>query len=157
MRPDRIIVGEVRGGEALDMVQSMISGHAGSLTTVHATYAARCAGAAGDAVADVGRRDCRCTWRGRRSASAIHLIVQLSRFTEDGSRKITRITEQLGLDDENRYQFRDLFTSRIKGRTETGRLVAALDPTQERPSFAGEPRVACAAGDGAAHVRGMWE
>ena len=57
MRPDRIIVGEVRGGEALDMIQSMISGHAGALSTVHANTPAGCLDPLGNAVADVGRRD----------------------------------------------------------------------------------------------------
>jgi pilus assembly protein CpaF len=71
-------------------------------------------------------------------ASAIHLIVQLTRYSEDGSRKITRITEATGLDDENRFVLDDLFVSKLKGRTPDGRLVASLDPTGHRPSFASE-------------------
>jgi pilus assembly protein CpaF len=72
-------------------------------------------------------------------ASAIHLIVQLTRFSEDGSRRITRITEAGGLDDSNRYQFRDLFVSRLKGKTPDGRLIAELETTGQKPSFAAEP------------------
>jgi pilus assembly protein CpaF len=136
MRPDRIVVGEVRGGEALDMIQSMISGHAGSMTTVHAStpydslvrletlslmsdvtipiYVAR---------AQVG--------------SAIHLIVQLSRFSEDGSRRVTRITEACGMEGE-KYVLRDLFVSRMKGKTINGKLQADLELTGELPTFCRE-------------------
>lgn len=138
MRPDRIIVGEVRGGEALDMVQSMISGHAGSLTTVHATTPL-------DALIRLETlslmSDVEIPVYVARAqvASAIHLIVQLARFSEDGSRKITRITEACGLDD-NRYQLRDLFTSRIVGRQPDGRLIADLAPVGAKPTFADEIR-----------------
>jgi pilus assembly protein CpaF len=137
MRPDRIIVGEVRGGEALDMVQSMISGHSGSMTTVHAT-APRDAMVRLETLSLMSDVELPVYVARAQVASAINLIVQVTRFTEDGSRKVTRITEQLGLDDQNRYQFRDLFVSRITGRTETGRLTAALDPSGETPSFASE-------------------
>jgi pilus assembly protein CpaF len=138
MRPDRIIVGEVRGGEALDMVQSMISGHSGSMTTVHAT-APRDALVRLETLSLMSDVDLPVYVARAQVGSAINLVVQVTRFTEDGSRKVTRITEQLGLDDQNRYQFRDLFVSRITGRTETGRLIAALDSTGEKPSFCDEP------------------
>ena len=72
-------------------------------------------------------------------ASAIHLIVQIARFTEDGSRKITRITEARGLGDDNQYRFADLFVSRLKGKTAAGRLIAELEPTGEKPTFGSEP------------------
>ena len=72
-------------------------------------------------------------------ASAIHLLVQIARFSEDGSRKITRITEARGLDDNNKYRLADIFVSRFKGRSEDGRLLADLEPTGERPTFAREP------------------
>ncbi|MCA9053327.1 MAG: CpaF family protein [Planctomycetaceae bacterium] len=137
MRPDRIIVGEVRGGEALDMVQSMISGHSGSMTTVHAT-APRDAMVRLETLSLMSDVELPVYVARAQAASAINLVVQVTRFTEDGSRKVTRITEQLGLDDQNRYQFRDLFVSRITDRTETGRLIAELGPTGERPSFAAE-------------------
>jgi pilus assembly protein CpaF len=137
MRPDRIIVGEVRSGEALDLVQSMISGHAGSLSTVHANTAL-------DALVRLETlslmSDVELPVYVARAqvASAIHLVVQLSRFTEDGSRKITRITEACGLDADNRYQLRDLFISRMHGKLPDGRLHAELEPTGTLPTFARE-------------------
>jgi pilus assembly protein CpaF len=72
-------------------------------------------------------------------ASAIHLIVQIARFTEDGSRKITRITEADGLDDRNQYRLNDIFVSRMRGKTPDGRLSAQLESTGRRPSFSREP------------------
>ncbi len=126
MRPDRIIVGEVRSGEALDLVQSMISGHAGSLSTVHANTAL-------DALLRLETlslmSDVEIPVYVARAqvASAIDLVVQLTRFSEDGSRKITRITEACGLDEQNRYVLRDLFTSRLHGRTRDGMLIAELE------------------------------
>ena len=72
-------------------------------------------------------------------ASAIHLIVQIARFTEDGSRKITRITETPGLNDDNQYQMTDLFATRLKGKTPAGRLIADLEATGQKPTFSSEP------------------
>lgn len=138
MRPDRIIVGEVRGGEALDMVQSMISGHSGSMTTVHAT-SPRDALVRLETLSLMSDVDLPVYVARAQVASAINIVVQLTRFTEDGSRKVTRITEQLGLDAENRYQFRDLYVSRLKGRTADDRLIAELESVGEKPSFATEP------------------
>ncbi|AMV22710.1 CpaF family protein [Planctomyces sp. SH-PL14] len=137
MRPDRIIVGEVRGGEALDMVQSMISGHSGSMTTVHASTPR-------DALV---RLETLCLMSDvelpvyvarAQVASAIHLVVQLTRFTADGSRRVTRITEQMGMDKNEAYQFRDLFVSQIRGRANDGRLLTDLLPTGEQVSFGSE-------------------
>jgi pilus assembly protein CpaF len=71
-------------------------------------------------------------------ASAINLVVQLARYSEDGSRKISRITEACGMDGNNNYVFRDLFVTRIKGRTAQGRLIADLASVGETPSFASE-------------------
>ena len=71
-------------------------------------------------------------------ASAINLVVQLARYSEDGSRKISRIAEAYGLDKDNNYQFRDLFVSKIKGRTPQGRLIADLAPVGVVPTFANE-------------------
>jgi pilus assembly protein CpaF len=138
MRPDRIIVGEVRSGEALDMVQSMISGHSGSMTTVHAT-SPRDALVRLETLSLMSDVNLPVYVARAQCASAINIVVQLTRFVEDGSRKVTRITEQLGLDDDNRYQFRDLFVSRLKGRTRDNRLISELEPIGNRPSFAGEP------------------
>ena len=138
MRPDRIIVGEVRGGEALDMIQSMISGHSGALSTVHANTPL-------DALIRLETlslmSDVQIPVYVARAqvASAIHLVVQIARFSEDGSRKLTRITEARGLDDNNKYRLADIFVSRFKGRSPDGRMLADLEPTGERPTFAREP------------------
>jgi len=66
-------------------------------------------------------------------------VVQITRFTEDGSRKITRISEANGLDENNQYRLQDLFVSRLRGKTREGKLVAELEPTGTLPSFATEP------------------
>jgi hypothetical protein len=73
-------------------------------------------------------------------ASAIHLIVQLSRFVEDGSRKITRITEASGLNEQNQYRLSDLFGLRVKGRDKQGSLQTELAATGQAPTFAAELR-----------------
>jgi pilus assembly protein CpaF len=71
-------------------------------------------------------------------ASAIHLVVQISRFVEDGSRKVTRITEAYGLDENNQYRTHDLFVSRMRGKTADGQIIAELEPTGQLPTFAAE-------------------
>lgn len=138
MRPDRIVVGEIRRGEALDLIQSMISGHSGSLTTVHATTAR-------DAVtrletlslmSDVGLP----VYVARAQvASAMNLILQIRRY-HDGSRRVHALTECLGLDKDNEYQFRDLYVFKSTGLNESGKLVGALEWTGERPTFWEEPK-----------------
>ncbi len=138
MRPDRIIVGEVRAGEALDLIQSMISGHAGSLSTIHANTA-RDALVRLETLSLMSDIEIPIYVARAQVASAIHLIVEIARFTEDGSRKVTRIAEALGLDEANRYATRDLFVSRLRGKAPDGRLIAELEPTGERPAFCREP------------------
>ncbi len=138
MRPDRIIVGEVRGGEALDMVQSMLSGHSGSLSTVHAN-SARDAVIRLETLSLMSDVQIPIYVARAQVASAIHLIVQLSRFVEDGSRKVTRITEVHGLDSDGQYELHDLFTSHLQGKDPQGKLIASLDATGTLPTFATEP------------------
>ncbi|MBN2473602.1 MAG: CpaF family protein [Pirellulales bacterium] len=138
MRPDRIIVGEVRSGEALDLIQSMISGHAGSLSTIHANTA-RDALIRLETLSLMSDVEIPVYVARTQVASAIDLVVQIARFTEDGSRKITRITEARGLDENNQYLTCDLYVSRLRGKTREGRLIAKLEPTGEQPSFAAEP------------------
>ena len=138
MRPDRIIIGEVRGGEALDLIQSMISGHAGSMSTIHANTPL-------DALIRLETlslmSDVQIPVYVARAqvASAIDLIVQIARFSEDGSRKITRITEAAGLDDNNQYRTSDLFVSKFRGKTSEGRLITDLVSTDQRPTFCRAP------------------
>lgn len=138
MRPDRVIVGEVRSGEALDMVQSMISGHSGSMTTVHANTP-RDAMVRLETLSLMSDVDLPVYVARAQVASAINIVVQLNRFSEDGSRKVSRITEACGLDKDNGYQFRDLFVNRLRGKSAEGDLLSELEPAGERPSFAHEP------------------
>lgn len=138
MRPDRIIVGEVRGGEALDMVQSMLSGHTGSLTTVHAN-SAQDATIRLETLSMMSSVEIPVHVARAQVASAIHLVVQLARYSEDGSRRITRISEIQGLDSAGQYQIKDLFGVKMKGKDKKGKLIAELQPTGEYPSFASEP------------------
>jgi pilus assembly protein CpaF len=138
MRPDRIVVGEVRGGEALDMIQSMISGHSGSMTTVHAT-SPNDAMIRLETLSLMSDVDIPMVVARAQVASAVNIVVQLTRFVEDGSRKVTRIAEMGGLDDSGHYQFQDIFKSQLKGRTSDGQLLADLAWTGTKPSFADEP------------------
>jgi pilus assembly protein CpaF len=71
-------------------------------------------------------------------ASAIHLVIQLTRFSEDGSRRITKITEVTGLDKDEQYTFHDLFENQMYGRTSDDQLKMSLEPTGEKPSFSRE-------------------
>ncbi len=136
MRPDRIVVGEVRSGEALDMIQSMISGHAGSLTTVHASTPH-------DALVRLETlslmSDVEIPVHVARAqvGSAVHLIVQLARFSEDGSRRITRIAECCGLDGE-KYVLQDLFITQLHGKTRGGKIIAELATAGNLPTFSKE-------------------
>ncbi len=139
MRPDRIIVGEVRGGEALDMVQSMLSGHSGSLSTVHAN-SARDAVVRLETLSLMSDVDIPVYVARAQVSSAIDMIVQLSRFSEDGSRRVTKITEVLGLDKDDQYRFADLFNCRLAGKDAEGRLIANLEPTGTLPTFSNEAK-----------------
>lgn len=138
MRPDRIIVGEVRGGEALDMVQAMLSGHSGSLSTVHAN-SARDALVRLETLSMMSDVEIPVYVARAQVASAIDLIVQLERYSEDGSRKIGRITEVLGLDESQQFNTRDLFVCHLTGKSDTGRLMSNLAFTGQKPAFANEP------------------
>ncbi len=138
MRPDRIIVGEVRGGEALDLIQSMISGHAGSISTIHANSALD-AMIRLETLSLMSDVELPVYVARAQVASAIDLVIQIDRFTEDGSRKITRITEGCGLDEKNQYVLRDLFRLQLRGKSRDGRLLGELVPTGTQPSFAAEP------------------
>jgi pilus assembly protein CpaF len=133
MRPDRIIVGECRGGEALDMLQAMNTGHAGSMTTGHA-----------NSPDDILRRletmvlmsGMELPIRAIRDqiASAIDVIVQQSRLS-DGSRKVTSITEIIGLDDDYNILTEEIFTFDKKGIDKSGKVVGNHTSTGYLPSF----------------------
>jgi pilus assembly protein CpaF len=136
MRPDRIVVGEIRRGEALDLVQSMISGHAGSLTTVHATtaYDAAVRLETLSLMSDVALP---VHVARMQVASAIQLVVQIARFL-DGSRKLRAISECLGLDDKGNYRFQDLYRFEARGIDADGRLQGEMLPTGIVPTFSDE-------------------
>lgn len=109
MRPDRIIVGEVRAGEALDLIQSMISGHEGSLSTVHASSAVD-AMVRLETLSLMSDVEIPVYVARAQVASAIDVIVQLTRSNEDGRRRIHAITEAGRLTSDQQYQFNELYT-----------------------------------------------
>jgi pilus assembly protein CpaF len=133
MRPDRIVVGEVRGEEAFDMLQAMNTGHEGSLTTVHANSQrdalARVESMFSMANLNVPERAVRL-----QIASAIHAVVQIARLS-DGSRKVLTISEVTGVDGET-IVMNDIFAFERKGIDETGKVKGAFRATGIRPKFA---------------------
>jgi pilus assembly protein CpaF len=132
MRPERIIVGECRGGETLDMLQAMNTGHDGSMTTVHANTPK-------DAVSRV---ETMCMMAGmdlpqrairEQIASAVEVFVQASRL-KDGSRKVIAVTEVQGMEGDV-VVLRDIFEFQQKGLDEKGKIIGDLRPTGVRPRF----------------------
>jgi pilus assembly protein CpaF len=132
MRPDRIIVGEVRSEEALDMLQAMNTGHDGSLTTIHANNPREAVNRlevmVGMASANMGVRAIR-----QQIASAVDLFVQVARFS-DGSRRITYITELTGMEGEI-ITMQDIFVFDKMGITESGKVMGRFRATGIRPRF----------------------
>jgi len=139
MRPDRIVVGEVRGGEALDMLQAMNTGHDGSLTTVHAN-APRDALARLETLVLMAGMDLPLKVVRQQIASAVDLIVQQSRLT-DGSRKVTAVTEVAGMEGDT-VVLTDIFKFEQTGVSPEGKVVGALKPSGIRPLFS--PRLEAA-------------
>ncbi|HVX66338.1 MAG TPA: CpaF family protein [Bryobacteraceae bacterium] len=132
MRPDRIICGEVRGEEALDMLQAMNTGHDGSLTTVHANSPR-------DAIA---RLEVMTSWAAanmplisirQQISSAVHLLVQAARLS-DGSRRVISITEITGMEGEI-VTLQDIFVFEKRGLAEDGRVLGRFAATGIRPKF----------------------
>jgi len=132
MRPDRIIVGEVRAEEALDMLQAMNTGHDGSLTTIHANTPrdglGRLEVMVGMANANMGLRSIR-----QQVASAVNLFVQVARFS-DGSRRVTHITEVVGME-QDMITLQDIFLFEKTGIVESGRVLGRFRATGIRPRF----------------------
>jgi pilus assembly protein CpaF len=133
MRPDRIIVGEVRGEEAFDMLQAMNTGHEGSLTTVHANSPrdalARLESMFSMANLNIPERAIR-----QQIASAIHVVVQVARLP-DGSRKVISISEITGIEDDSIWM-QDIFTFDRLGMDPDGRVRGVLRATGARSRFA---------------------
>jgi pilus assembly protein CpaF len=132
MRPDRIVVGECRGGEALDMLQAMNTGHDGSLTTIHANNPRDCLGRLETLVLMAGM-DLPVRAIRQQVASAINLIVQLSRL-KDGSRRVTSVTEIIGMEGET-ITMQDIFVFQSRGADENGRIIGDFTPTGIRPQI----------------------
>ena len=131
MRPDRIIVGECRGGEALDMIQAMSSGHGGSMSTLHADRP-RDALSRLETMALMGGVDLPLVALRAQVAAAVDLIVQVSR-SADGRRGIVEVAEVLGLDEQIRYTLRTLFE--MRSLDESNATAHGLTWTGEPPSF----------------------
>lgn len=132
MRPDRIVVGEVRSGEALDMLQAMNTGHDGSLTTGHANSPRDMLSRLETMVLMAGM-DLPVRAIREQIASAIDLIVHQARL-KDGSRRITHITEIIGMEGDV-ITMQDIFVFRQQGRDEKGRITGAIVPTGIKPKF----------------------
>jgi pilus assembly protein CpaF len=139
MRPDRLVVGEVRGGETLDMLQAMNTGHSGSLTTLHAN-SPRDAIARMETMALMSGIDLPVVAIRRQIASAINLIVHMSRL-QDGTRKATQITEVVGMESDIVTQM-DIFKFTQTGISPEGKVLGEMRPTGIRPQFSPKLEVA---------------
>ena len=132
MRPDRIIVGEVRAGEAFDMLQAMNTGHDGSMTTVHANTTrdalSRIEQMIGMAGLEISPRSVRA-----QIASAIHVVVQVERM-EDGRRRVVSVSEIVGMEDEV-ISMQEIYRFRRRGREKDGSIIGDFETTGVRPRF----------------------
>jgi pilus assembly protein CpaF len=133
MRPDRIIVGEVRGEEALDMLQAMNTGHDGSLTTIHANTP-RDALARLETMVAMSNLSISGSAMRRQISSALDLVVQVSRLS-DGTRKVLNLAEVTGMEGDV-VTMQDLFVFRKKGIRENGEVLGDFVATGIRPRFA---------------------
>jgi pilus assembly protein CpaF len=132
MRPDRIIIGEVRGEEAFDMLQAMNTGHEGSMTTIHANTPRDALTRLESMVAmsnlNLPEKSVR-----QQIVSAISIVVQVSRMS-DGSRKVVSISEITGME-ENVVSMQDIFTFSRKGVGPDGKVIGTFQPSRIRPKF----------------------
>jgi pilus assembly protein CpaF len=139
LRPDRIIIGEVRGGEALDMIQAMTSGHAGSMSTLHANMPMDALNRL-ETLAMMSKVELPLHALRAQIASAIDVIVQVTRFN-DGRRGLTDIAEVLPLGDDGKYRVQNLYVYQLgedeSGRSGRGDLVWTGAPSL----FNNEPKV----------------
>jgi pilus assembly protein CpaF len=132
MRPDRIVIGEVRGGEAFDMLNAMNTGHEGSLSTIHSN-APRDALARLENMVLMANLDLPMRAIREQISSALHLVIQIARF-RDGGRRVTHITEVSGMEGDV-ITLQDIFRFNQEGIDEHGRILGQLEPTGIRPSF----------------------
>jgi pilus assembly protein CpaF len=138
MRPDRIIIGEVRGEEAFDMLQAMNTGHEGSMATIHANTTRDALSRLESMVAMSNLNLPERTVR-QQIASALTIVVQVSRMS-DGSRRVVSISEITGME-ENVISMHDIFTFQKKGIGPDGKVIGAFTPTRIRPKFLERLRV----------------
>jgi pilus assembly protein CpaF len=139
MRPDRIIIGEVRGEEAFDMLQAMNTGHEGSMTTIHANTPRDALTRLESMVAMSNLNLPEKTVR-QQIASAIAIVVQVTRMS-DGTRKVTNVSEIVGMD-ENVVSMQEIFKFNRKGVGPDGKVVGAFEPTHIRPKFLEKLKIA---------------
>ncbi len=132
MRPDRIVVGECRGGEALDMMQAMSTGHDGSLTTVHANNPRDCISRL-ETLVSMGGLDISEKAIRRQISSAVDVIVQVARLS-DGSRKVTSFSEVTGMEGDM-VTMQEIFKFTQTGVDDRGKVLGEFGPTGIRPSF----------------------
>ncbi len=139
MRPDRIIIGEVRGEEAFDMLQAMNTGHEGSMATIHANTTRDALSRLESMVAMTSMNLPERTVR-QQIASAINIVIQVTRMS-DGTRKVTNVSEITGME-ENVISMQDIFVFHRKGIGADGRIVGTFAPTRIRPKFLEQLRTA---------------
>jgi pilus assembly protein CpaF len=132
MRPDRIIMGEVRGDEAFDMLQAMNTGHEGSMTTIHANTP-RDAISRLESMVAMGNMNMPEKSVRQQIAAAVTIVVQASRMT-DGTRKVTSVSEITGME-ENVISMQEIFSFVKKGIGPDGRVIGAFQPSHIRPRF----------------------
>jgi pilus assembly protein CpaF len=132
MRPDRIVVGEVRGGEALDMLQAMNTGHDGSLTTVHSN-SPRDAISRLEVMVSLANSNMQLVSIRQQIAAAVHLLVQVARLS-DGSRRVVNITEVTGMEGEV-VTLQDIYVFEKRGVSPEGQVIGRFAATGIRPKF----------------------
>jgi pilus assembly protein CpaF len=138
MRPDRIIMGEIRGEEAFDMLQAMNTGHEGSMTTIHANTP-RDAISRLESMVAMGNMNLPEKSVRQQISSAITIVIQATRMS-DGSRKVTSIAEITGME-ENVISMQEIFTFNKKGIGPDGKVIGAFQPTRIRPKFLDRLRI----------------